>query len=93
NIAIDGEVQFDAAFVPDIAAKKIKHSSVNGQANVFIFPNLDAGNISYKIAERIGGATAIGPLLQGLQKPANDLSRGCHVNDIFYVIAITSLQA
>ncbi|WP_432786554.1 phosphate acetyltransferase [Oligella sp. MSHR50489EDL] len=93
NIAIDGEVQFDAAFVPDIAAKKIKHSNVNGQANVFIFPNLDAGNISYKIAERIGGATAIGPLLQGLQKPANDLSRGCHVNDIFYVIAITSLQA
>ena len=93
NIAIDGEVQFDAAFVPDIATKKIKHSSVNGQANVFIFPNLDAGNISYKIAERIGGATAIGPLLQGLRKPANDLSRGCHVNDIFYVIAITSLQA
>lgn len=93
NLAIDEDVQFDAAIIPEIAAKKLKDSKVNGQANVFIFPNLEAGNIGYKIAERLGGAVAIGPLLQGLSKPANDLSRGCCAEDIFYVIAVTSLQA
>lgn len=93
GIAIDEDIQFDAAFVPEIAAKKLKNSRVNGQANVFIFPNLEAGNIGYKIAERLGGAVAIGPLLQGLSKPANDLSRGCSAEDVFYVITLTSLQA
>lgn len=93
HIAIDEDIQFDAAIIPTIAAKKLKQSQVNGQANVFIFPNLEAGNIGYKIAERLGGVTAIGPLLQGLNKPANDLSRGCDSEAIFYVIAATSLQA
>ncbi|HLR82483.1 MAG TPA: phosphate acetyltransferase [Paenalcaligenes sp.] len=93
DIAIDGDVQFDAAIIPDIAARKLKESKVAGQANVFIFPDLNAGNIGYKIAERLGGAIAIGPLLQGLAKPANDLSRGCSADDVFNVLAITSLQA
>lgn len=93
DVAIDEDVQFDAAFIPEIAAKKLKDSAVNGEANVFIFPNLEAGNIGYKIAERLGGAMAIGPLLQGLAKPANDLSRGCSTRDAFYVIAVTSIQA
>ncbi|HHU95606.1 MAG TPA: phosphate acetyltransferase [Alcaligenaceae bacterium] len=93
DLAIDEDVQFDAAIIPEIAAKKLKNSAVNGEANVFIFPDLNAGNIGYKIAERLGGAQAIGPLLQGLAKPANDLSRGCSVQDIFSVIAITTLQA
>lgn len=92
DLAIDEDIQFDAAIIPAIAAKKLKDSNVNGQANVFIFPSLEAGNIGYKIAERIGGATAIGPLLQGLAKPANDLSRGCSAEDIFCVLAVTSLQ-
>lgn len=93
DLAIDEDIQFDAAIVPEVAAKKLKNSSVNGMANVFIFPNLEAGNIGYKIAERLGGVMAIGPLIQGLTKPANDLSRGCSAEDAFYVIAITSLQA
>lgn len=93
GVAIDEDVQFDAAIIPEIAAKKLKNSQVKGQANVFVFPNLEAGNIGYKIAERLGGATAIGPLLQGLAKPINDLSRGCSTEDVYCVIAITSLQA
>lgn len=93
DVAIDEDVQFDTAIIPEVAHKKLKDSKVHGRSNVFIFPDLDAGNIGYKIAERLGGATAIGPLLQGLSKPANDLSRGCSIDDIYHVIAITTLQA
>lgn len=93
ELEIDGEMQLDTAIVPSIAQRKYKNSKIAGNANVLIFPNLAAGNIAYKICERIGGATAVGPFLQGLNRPANDLSRGCNTDDIFYAIAITSLQA
>jgi len=91
DLDIDGELQFDTAFNPDIAARKAPNSSVAGQANVFIFPNLNAANIGYKIAQEIGGAQAIGPFIQGFSKPWMDLSRGCRVEDIVNLGALTSV--
>jgi len=92
NIIHDGEVQVDAAIVPQINQKKIPGSPIKGKANVLIFPNLDAGNIAYKITQRMGGYSAWGPLLQGLNKPVHDLSRGCSIDDIINVSAIAALQ-
>jgi len=93
DLEIDGELQFDAAFVPETAALKAPGSNVAGQANVFIFPGIEAGNIGYKMAERLGGFSAVGPVLQGLNKPVNDLSRGCNADDVYKLTLITAAQA
>ena len=93
DLALDGEFQFDAAVAPEVGKLKAPDSPVAGNANVFIFPNINAGNIGYKIAQRFGGYMALGPICQGFAKPINDLSRGCNVDDIIAVIAITALQA
>jgi len=93
HLIIDGEFQFDAAFVPSVAQKKAPGSVIQGDANVFIFPSLEAGNIGYKIAQRLGNFEAVGPILQGLNKPVNDLSRGCSAEDAYKLALITAAQA
>jgi len=93
ELTVDGEFQFDAAFVPSVAEKKAPNSLIQGDANVFVFPSLEAGNIGYKIAQRLGGFDAVGPVLQGLNAPVNDLSRGCSADDVYKLSLITAAQS
>lgn len=93
DLVIDGELQLDAAIVPNVASKKAPNSNVAGKANILIFPDLNAGNIGYKLVERLANAKAYGPITQGIKKPVNDLSRGCSFEDIVGVVAITAIQA
>lgn len=93
DVMIDGEMQADAALVPSVGASKAPGSPVAGKANVLIFPSLEVGNISYKLVQRIAGIEAVGPVLQGMAAPINDLSRGCSVSDIVNLVAITVNQA
>lgn len=92
DLILDGEFQFDAAFVPSVAEKKAPDSVIKGDANVFVFPSLEAGNIGYKIAQRLGNFEAVGPILQGLNQPVNDLSRGCDTQDVYNLALITAAQ-